>query len=76
MMYKTCAFELAWSPELNYSPWCAAFDETDFKVLEYQEDLEDYWQDGYAYGINYEQACKPVQDLVQRLRYVHLPTST
>ncbi|CAG7786592.1 unnamed protein product [Allacma fusca] len=65
LMYKTCALETAWeTPTL--SPWCAVFDEEDLRTLEYQEDLEDYWQDGYAYPITYEQACMPLVDLVER----------
>lgn len=51
LMYQTCVLELAWNPQSNSSPWCAIFDETGFNVLEYPEDLQDYWKDGYGFPI-------------------------
>ena len=45
------------------SPWCAAFSQSDQEVLEYINELESYYQDGYAYPINVNQACNPVVDI-------------
>lgn len=62
-MYLGCSFETAWEPSLQ-SPWCSTFSEEDFKVLEYHQDLDYYWIDGYGYEINYKQACPAVNDLI------------
>ncbi|XP_046397097.1 multiple inositol polyphosphate phosphatase 1 [Ischnura elegans] len=67
LMYVTCGFETAWSKK-SRSPWCAPFSEEDLKVMEYNEDLEYYWIDGYGYEINYKQACPPLKDLLDRFR--------
>ncbi|CAG7716364.1 unnamed protein product [Allacma fusca] len=65
IMYDACAFETAWNTPV-LSSWCAVFDEEDLRILEYLQDLHRYWQDGYAVPINYEQACEPIRDLVER----------
>ena len=39
-------------------------------MLEYREDLEYYWQDGHAYGINSEQACVLAKDAVDNFRNI------
>lgn len=66
LMYLTCAFESAWYP-LSVSPWCSAFSESNLELLEYAEDLENYWVNGYGYKINYEQACPIIGDMLQSL---------
>lgn len=65
-MYMTCAFESAWNP-LAPSPWCFAFSESNMEALEFAEDLEYYWINGYGYKINYEQACPIIGDMLQHL---------
>lgn len=62
LIYVTCAFETAWFLKKR-SPWCALLSDDDFKVLEYAEDLDYYWIDGYGYKINYEQACPTIKDM-------------
>ena len=39
-------------------------------MLEYREDLEYYWQDGYGYNINTEQGCVLVRDAVENFRNI------
>ncbi|XP_034252056.1 multiple inositol polyphosphate phosphatase 1-like [Thrips palmi] len=62
LIYVTCSFEIAWFPKKN-SPWCAVLSDYDLKVMEYAEDLDNYWIDGYGYKINYEQACPTIKDM-------------
>lgn len=62
LMYVTCSFEIAWFPK-QHSPWCSVLSDYDLKVLEYAEDLDNYWIDGYGYEINYKQACPPIKDM-------------
>ncbi|KAK1133946.1 hypothetical protein K0M31_011733 [Melipona bicolor] len=62
LMYVACGFETAWYK--NYeSPWCRIFSLDDFKVLEFANDLEYYWNDGYGYKLTYEQACPALRDV-------------
>lgn len=64
LIWTMCRYDKA----LNYnntSPWCAAFSKPDHLVLEYLEDLESYYHDGYGHLINVEQACNPVVDLLR-----------
>lgn len=67
IMYLTCAFESAWDPS-NPSPWCNLFDEYDFQILEYRQDIEYYWIDGYGYKLTYQIACPTIEDIVQKIR--------
>jgi len=32
--------------------------------MEYHQDLDHYWSDGYGYEITYKQACPPVKDVI------------
>ncbi|XP_058458852.1 multiple inositol polyphosphate phosphatase 1 [Malaya genurostris] len=65
LMYQTCAFETAWTKEY-ISPWCLLFDKSSVKILEFGEDLEYYWIDGYGYDLTYQQACAAFADLFRR----------
>lgn len=70
-MYIGCVFGQAWKPAVR-SPWCNVFKDQELEVMEYYEDLEYFWQDGYGYPLNYRQACVHMQDLVQNFRNVSL----
>ncbi|XP_058830423.1 multiple inositol polyphosphate phosphatase 1 [Topomyia yanbarensis] len=65
LMYQTCAFETAWRKRY-VSPWCLLFDKASVKVLEFGEDLEYYWIDGYGYDLTYKQACAAFGDFFHR----------
>lgn len=65
LMYQTCAFETAWTKRY-VSPWCLLFDKSSLRVLEFGEDLEYYWIDGYGYELTYKQACNAFKDLFTR----------
>ncbi|KAK3930957.1 Multiple inositol polyphosphate phosphatase 1 [Frankliniella fusca] len=62
LIYVTCSFETAWYPK-KQSPWCSLLSDNDFKVLEYAEDLDYYWIDGYGHAINHQQACPTIKDM-------------
>ena len=38
------------------------------QVLEYREDLEYFYEDGYGFSVNYEQACVPLNDVFKIFR--------
>ncbi|CAL7947580.1 unnamed protein product [Xylocopa violacea] len=62
LMYLMCGFETAWHSETE-SPWCKIFSLHDFKILEFADDLEYYWIDGYGHKLSYEQACPAMRDV-------------
>ena len=67
LIHQTCAFETSWNPHKT-SPWCYIFDEEDLKILEYRQDLEYYWVDGYGHELTYKQACSPLVDVMEQFR--------
>lgn len=68
MIYEVCAFETAWWKHKT-SPWCTLFNKESIDMLEYAEDLEYYWKDGYGFEITHSQACPAIKDLVDHLRF-------
>ncbi|NXR35869.1 MINP1 phosphatase, partial [Zosterops hypoxanthus] len=63
--FLTCSYELAIKNVT--SPWCSLFTEEDAKVLEYLNDLKQYWKRGYGYDINSRSSCVLFQDIFQHL---------
>ncbi|XP_078202089.1 multiple inositol polyphosphate phosphatase 1 isoform X4 [Callithrix jacchus] len=63
--FFTCSFDLAIKG--IKSPWCDVFDIDDAKVLEYLNDLKQYWKRGYGYTINSRSSCTLFQDIFQHL---------
>ncbi|KAM4839106.1 multiple inositol polyphosphate phosphatase 1 isoform X1 [Urocitellus parryii] len=63
--FFTCSFDLAIRGVK--SPWCDIFDIDDAKVLEYLNDLKQYWKRGYGYTINSRSSCTLFQDIFQHL---------
>jgi len=66
-VYMTCAFETAWEPE-KISPWCHLFDEPGLDVMQYRQDIEYYWVDGYGYELTYKQACPAIIDMIDHIK--------
>jgi len=64
-MYVMCNFDQAWKPS-KLSPWCSVFDEEQLKMMEYREDLEYYWVDGYGFPITAQSACVLIQDVFHK----------
>nr|XP_057914368.1 multiple inositol polyphosphate phosphatase 1-like isoform X2 [Doryrhamphus excisus] len=60
-----CAYELA-IKTLN-SPWCMLFDQHDAQVVEYANDLRQFWKRGYGYDINRKSSCILFHDVFSRL---------
>ncbi|CRK90630.1 CLUMA_CG004332, isoform A [Clunio marinus] len=66
LIYTMCGFESSWNYKLfnGRSVWCSLFtNENHFKIMEFLEDLEYYWIDGYGYEITKNVACKTVNDI-------------
>ncbi|XP_068597497.1 multiple inositol polyphosphate phosphatase 1a [Brachionichthys hirsutus] len=63
--FYLCAYEFA-IKTVN-SPWCRLFDEADAQVVEYANDLKQFWKRGYGHDINSRSSCILFHDLFSRL---------
>uniref|UniRef100_UPI0037E72345 multiple inositol polyphosphate phosphatase 1-like n=1 Tax=Semicossyphus pulcher TaxID=241346 RepID=UPI0037E72345 len=63
--FYLCAYEFA-IKTVN-SPWCQLFDEVDAQVMEYANDLKQYWKRGYGHDINSKASCILFHDVFSRL---------
>ncbi|XP_059892921.1 multiple inositol polyphosphate phosphatase 1b [Gadus macrocephalus] len=60
-----CAYEFA--IKSLHTPWCHLFDLNDAKVLEYKNDLKQFWKRGHGHSINSRSSCVLFHDLFNRL---------
>ncbi|XP_044069258.1 multiple inositol polyphosphate phosphatase 1-like [Siniperca chuatsi] len=63
--FYLCAYEFA-IKTVN-SPWCRLFDEVDAQVMEYANDLKQFWKRAYGYDINSKSSCILFHDMFSRL---------
>ncbi|KAF7644832.1 hypothetical protein LDENG_00214970 [Lucifuga dentata] len=63
--FYLCAYEF--TIKTVNSPWCQLFDEVDAQVMEYANDLKQYWQRSYGYDINSRSSCILFHDVFSRL---------
>ncbi|XP_001374318.2 multiple inositol polyphosphate phosphatase 1 [Monodelphis domestica] len=63
--FFSCSFDLAIRD--IQSPWCDVFDTEDAKVLEYLNDLKQYWKRGHGYAINSRSSCTLFNDIFRHL---------
>ncbi|KAM9061775.1 multiple inositol polyphosphate phosphatase 1 isoform X1 [Sarcophilus harrisii] len=63
--FFSCSFDLAIRD--IQSPWCDVFDTDDAKVLEYLNDLKQYWKRGHGYTINSRSSCSLFQHIFRHL---------
>ncbi|XP_035028142.1 multiple inositol polyphosphate phosphatase 1 [Hippoglossus stenolepis] len=63
--FYVCAYEFA-IKTVN-SPWCRLFDEVDAQVMEYTNDLKQFWKRSYGYDINRKSSCILFHDVFSRL---------
>ncbi|KAM3606163.1 uncharacterized protein V6R79_011812 [Siganus canaliculatus] len=63
--FYLCAYEFA-IKTVN-SPWCRLFSEVDAQVMEYANDLKQFWKRAYGYDINSKSSCILFHDLFSRL---------
>ncbi|XP_063163520.1 multiple inositol polyphosphate phosphatase 1 [Candoia aspera] len=63
--FFTCSYGL--SIKNISSPWCSLFNKEDAKVLEYLNDLKQYWKRAYGYNITGQSSCMLFQDIFKNL---------
>lgn len=66
LMWDMCRYEQAWNVD-RISAWCAAFTQTQLKVLEYYDDLRYYKKSGYGYDLNGKLPCEIIKDMLYQL---------
>lgn len=52
------------------SPWCAVFTRRQLELLEYAEDLQEYYYSGYGNPANAKVGCLLVKDMFDMMRKV------
>lgn len=65
LLYKACSFGHALEED---DAWCSVFSQDELKVLEYENDLDDYYKDAYGNAINHEQACPVAKHITELFR--------
>lgn len=68
-LFVSCVFGQAWQPKKGV-PVCQIFSEEETKILEFREDLEYFWQDGYGFEINFKPACVLMKDALANFEKV------
>ncbi|XP_075158302.1 multiple inositol polyphosphate phosphatase 2 [Haematobia irritans] len=77
LIYTICGFETAWQRRKEPSVWCQLFDRHTMKILEFAEDLEYYWNDGYGYELTHRIACPAIENMFKHIDpQSSLPNST
>ncbi|XP_067638914.1 multiple inositol polyphosphate phosphatase 1 [Eurosta solidaginis] len=65
LIYTICGFETAWNRRRDPSVWCSLFNQDTIKALEFFEDLEYYWNDGYGYELTHRMACAAIENMFE-----------
>lgn len=64
-IFRLCAFGVM---NRGDNSWCSLLNEDDIKVLEYQDDLENYYEHSYGNSLNHKIECTLLSDITQHLR--------
>ncbi|XP_019773092.2 multiple inositol polyphosphate phosphatase 1 [Dendroctonus ponderosae] len=64
-IYDMCRFNKAWQVD-QPSAWCVAFTKSQLKLLEYGEDLKEYYNTGYGNPLIQNIGCGAVQDMYRK----------
>ena len=64
-IFRLCAFGVM---NRGDSSWCSLVNEDDIKVMEYQGDLENYYEHSYGNSLNQKIECTLLCDITQHLR--------
>ncbi|XP_013406197.1 multiple inositol polyphosphate phosphatase 1 [Lingula anatina] len=63
-LFRICAYEVAF---YGFSHWCDVLNLEDLHVLDYLDDLKQYWKKSYGYVVNYAQSCPLLADIIHTL---------
>ncbi|CAG2178732.1 unnamed protein product, partial [Oppiella nova] len=63
---RACYFEFALFGQ--NSGWCSVLGDEEIRILEYLDDIEDYYEDAYGRDINGKQTCPLIGDLFAKVK--------
>jgi len=63
--WMALAFEEAYTD--GQSPWSGTFSLSELKIMEYYQDLKQWWKKSYAYPISYQQSCPLLVNTVKSM---------
>lgn len=64
-IFRLCAFGIM---NRGDNSWCALLDEEDMKILEYQGDLEAYYEHSYGNQLSYKIVCPLLSEMTKNLQ--------
>ncbi|TMW45832.1 hypothetical protein DOY81_009093 [Sarcophaga bullata] len=67
LIYTVCGFETAWQRRREPSVWCQLLNSKSIQTLEFVEDLEYYWNDGYGYELTHRIACPAIANMFEHI---------
>lgn len=70
LIYTICQFHTALvrPNEGSTSVWCHMLSTQELQILEYADDLNTYWKDGYGFLLTRYLACPVIEDIITRFR--------
>ena len=68
LIWDMCRWEMSWYKDKSKWHWCAIFTRKEMKMLEDNEDIFFYFQDGYAYNITRDMTGVLLSDLLTLLK--------
>lgn len=63
---RACQFDFAIHEQS--SGWCSLLGDEEIKILEYLDDIEDFYEDAYGRNINGRQTCPLIGDIVRKVK--------
>lgn len=70
MLYKGCSFGYAVNQDIS---WCSVFTNQELRILEFLEDLDDYFGDAHGRDINSKAPCVTIDDVLSKFEdAIHL----
>ncbi|KAL7290244.1 hypothetical protein TKK_0015946 [Trichogramma kaykai] len=67
LMYDMCRYDKAWNIA-ELSPWCSVFSKQELMILEYTEDLEEYYKSGPGREVNSKLGCPLLNDMFDHFK--------
>ncbi|XP_052741521.1 multiple inositol polyphosphate phosphatase 1 [Bicyclus anynana] len=68
-LYDLCRFYRSYTL-LKRSPWCSLFSDDDLKILEYVEDVQHYFKNGFGDSLNSQTGAAGLKDLYEKFHHV------
>eukprot|EP01134_Creolimax_fragrantissima_P000635 CFRG0635T1 len=64
-IYRACNYDTV--NDGHVSPWCDFLGEKAIRIMEYRDDMKQWWQKSYPHEINYHMACPLLADIFKHV---------